>query len=160
MRLIWVFALMVSGLAVASRNAAGDEESCAACDRLVQVSGEFFHSPAAHHLIQGAVANDAGAFGGEIAGSNFTVTVSELPAGKYAIVIGEVETLWTTPGRRIFDVVAGDQPLATNFDIVAVAGGADKVCYITGEVDHLDDSIHGPLAVTFTARLDNAKFNT
>ena len=63
-------------------------------------------------------------------------------------------------GQRLFDVVAGDTVLATNFDIFAAVGGANKVCSITGDVEHLDDSIRGPLTVTFTARKNNAKFNT
>ena len=55
------------------------------------------------------------------------------------------------PGERVFDVTSGDVSLATNFDIVAAAGGARKVCYITGAVEHEDDSIRGPLTVSFAA---------
>ena len=50
--------------------------------------------------------------------------------------------------------------LAKNFDIFATAGGARKVCSITGLVDHEDDSIHGPLTVSFAAGTNVAKFNT
>ena len=37
-------------------------------------------------------------------GTNFTVTIAHLPAGKYTITIGEVETLASAPGERLFDV--------------------------------------------------------
>ena len=43
----------------------------------------------------------AAAFREEINGKNFTVTITHLPAGKYTIVIGEVETLVERAGRKI-----------------------------------------------------------
>ncbi|MGH7952972.1 MAG: malectin domain-containing carbohydrate-binding protein, partial [Limisphaerales bacterium] len=121
-----------------------DEEVCGACDRLVQVTGQFAHfKTGADRTIQGAPPGGAAAFREEIYGQHFTVTVSHLPAGKYTVAIGEVENFFTQPGQCVFDVTCGDSSLATNFDIVASAGGAGKVCYITGQVEHLDDSIHG-----------------
>ncbi len=100
------------------------------------------------------------AYGEEIAGSNFTVTVSGLPAGKYQIAIGEAETSVHGADQRLFDVVSGDTILATNFDIFANANGMDRVCFISGEVEHLEDSIRGPLMVNFLAHKNQAKFNT
>ena len=136
------------------------DEICASCDQQVSVSGDFAHrKDDAPVAIEGATNNRA-AFREEINGKNFTVTVTHLPAGKYTIVIGEVETLVSEPGERFFDVTCGDVALATNFDIVATAGGARKVCYITGAVEHEDDSIKGPLAVSFAAGKGAAKFNT
>ncbi len=133
---------------------------CASCDQQVSVSGDFVHRkddvPVA---IEGATNNRA-AFREEIDGKNFTATVTHLPAGKYTIVIGEVETLVSEPGERLFDVTSGDVALATNFDIVATAGGTRKACYITGAVEHNDDSIKRPLAVSFVAGKGAAKFNT
>ena len=57
-------------------------------------------------------------------------------------------------------MTAGDAVLAKDFDIFATAGGARKVCYITGVVEHEDDSLKGPLTVSFSTSKDNAKFNT
>ena len=92
----------------------------------VSVSGDFTHrKDNASVTIEGAT-NNAAAFREEINGTNFTVTIAHLPAGKYTIVIGEVETLGGAPGERLFDVTSGDVALATNFDIVATAGGARK----------------------------------
>jgi beta-glucosidase len=136
------------------------EESCAACGQQVGVSGEFAHrKDGPTVVIQGAVSN-AGAFREEINGGNFTVSISHLPAGKYTLLIGEVETLVKTPGERVFDVTAGATALVTNFDIVAAAGDTRKVCYVKGVVEHEDDAIKGPLAVSFAARKNTAKFNT
>ena len=136
------------------------DEICASCGQEVSVSGDFTHrKDNASVTIEGAT-NNAAAFREEINGTNFTVTISHLPAGKYTIVIGEVETLDGAPGERLFDVTSGDVALATNFDIVATAGGANKVCYITGAVEHEDDSIKGPLRVSFSASKGTAKFNT
>ena len=49
--------------------------------------------------IEGATDN-AAAFREEINGKNFTVTISHLPAGKYTISIGEVETLASEPVKE------------------------------------------------------------
>jgi beta-glucosidase len=83
-----------------------------------------------------------------------------LPRGKYTIIIGETETYFKSPGRRVFDVKCGDTILAKDYDIFAAAGGADRVSTITGQVEHEADSAHGPLVITFTATQNNAKFNT
>ena len=139
---------------------ASADEICASCGQQVSVSGDFAHrKDDASVTIEGA-ANNAAAFREEINGTNFTVSIAHLPAGKYTIIIGEAETLVSAPGERLFDVTSGDVALATNFDIVAAAGGARKVCYITGAVEHEDDSINGPLTVSFAASKGTAKFNT
>ena len=136
------------------------DELCASCGQQVSVSGDFAHrKDNASVVIEGAT-NNAAAFREEIKGTNFTVSISHLPGGKYTIVIGEVETAQATPGERLFDVTCGDVALATNFDIVAAAGGARKICYITGDVAHEDDSLRGPLKVSFSASKGDAKFNT
>jgi hypothetical protein len=48
-----------------------------------------------------APTNNAAAFREEINGTNFTVTIAHLPAGKYTISIGEVETLASAPARGV-----------------------------------------------------------
>jgi beta-glucosidase len=136
------------------------EEVCDSCSHQVSLNGDFSHrKDDASVVIQGATDN-AEAFREEITGTNFTISISHLPAGRYTIIIGEVETLLSGPGERLFDVTSGDVMLATDFDIVATAGGARKVCYITSSVDHDDDSLRGPLKVSFMAVKNTAKFNT
>jgi beta-glucosidase len=154
-----VFALAAGMLWPASPLFAA-EESCSACAQQVSVSGEFIHRKEDPAIpIEGAT-GDLAAFQEEITGTNFTVSIAHLPAGKYTVLVGEVETLVSSPGERLFDVVSGATVLAANHDIFASAGGARKVFRIRGVVEHEDDSIAGPLTVSFVARKYNAKFNT
>ena len=136
------------------------EEVCASCSRRLSITGDFTHrTEPASTTIQGAEDN-AAAFREDINGTNFTVSVSSLPEGRYTIVMGFVETQVTEPGLRLFTVKSGDATLAGSFDIVAEAGGVYKVCYLRSEVEHLDDSLRGPLQVSFTAIKESAKLNT
>ena len=138
----------------------GVEESCAACGQEVSVSGEFGHrKETAPDSIEGA-AGTAAAFHEEINGKNFTVAIAHLPAGKYTVVIGETEVVAGAPGERVFDVTSAGVVLAKDYDIIATAGGKRKVVYITGAVEHEDDSIAGALKISFTASQGVAKFNT
>ena len=155
-----LFSLSVTALWLSVSPAFAVDEICASCGPQVSVSGDFTHrKDAASVTIHGAD-NDAAAFHEEINGKNFTVTAGQLPAGKYTVNIGEVETLASLPGERLFDVTAGNVALARNFDIVATAGAPNKVCHITGVIEHEDDSIQGPLTVSFSASQGTAKFNT
>jgi beta-glucosidase len=151
--------LLSAATAWLSAPAAADEH-CAKCGQEVSVSGEFAHSKYDASLTIEGAGNDAAAFHEEIYGYNFTVTIAHLPAGKYTISIGEAETWASAPGQRVFSVTSGNTTLAKDFDIIAAAGGARKVCYITGVVEHEDDSLKGPLTVSFSTSKDNAKFNT
>jgi len=149
--------LPLIGLLFLNSPARADEETCAACDHLVLADGQFMHVRIPSDLqIQGA-GDDITAFHEGIEGSHFTITVSRLPVGQYTILIGEMETAFNQPGMRLFNVTSGDTVIASNLDILAAAGGVDKVYTITGEVNHLDNNT--PLAITFTALKDNAKFN-
>ena len=152
-----IFCIGVMGF-VSPRAFAADE-TCASCGQQVSLSGDFRHRKIDDDVkIEGAA--NASLFREEVNGVNFNLTIAHLPAGKYTVVIGEVETMATEKGQRTFDVTAGPVTLATNFDIVATAGGTGKVCYIKGVVDHEDDSINGPLTISFAARNGSAKFNT
>ena len=155
-----IFIVALMGLWFCAPAAFAADEICAACGQQVSVSGDFEHRRDGASVAVVGAANNPEAFHEEINGTNFTVTIAHLPAGKYNIVIGEVETLLNQPGERLFNVTSGNVTLATNFDIVAAAGGPRKVCYITGEVEHEDDSINGPLTVSFAAVKNTAKFNT
>jgi beta-glucosidase len=150
----------VAALGLSAPAAFAADENCAGCGQEASIGGEFAHGKSDASLtIEGAGSN-AAAFYEEIYGENFTVTIAHLPAGKYTIAIGEAETWAGAPGERTFSVTSGDTALAKDFDIFAAAGGARKVCYITGVVEHEDDSLKGPLAVSFTGSKNNAKFNT
>jgi beta-glucosidase len=158
---IGIFSLSIICSLSLSLAASAGEEGCISCDLPVEVSGQFAHSinnDAA--AIQGMVGDDEAAFRNEVYGHDFSIVVPHLPAGKYTIVIGEVEVYFKAPGQRIFDISIGDQPVVTNYDIFKAAGGAWKVVYLTAEVEHQDDSLHGPLTVKFSTHVDNAKFNT
>jgi len=160
MALAVIFAASLTSMWLCAPAAFAADEICASCGQQVSISGDFAHrKDNASVTIEGA-ADNAAAFREEINGKNFTVSIAHLPAGKYTVVIGEAETLASAPGERLFDVTSGNVTLATNFDIVAAGGGARKVCYITGVVEHDDDSIKGPLTVAFEARENTAKFNT
>jgi beta-glucosidase len=136
------------------------DETCASCGQEVSISGEFAHSKYDASLVIEGAGNNAAAFHEEIYGEHFTVTIAHLPAGKYTISIGEAETWAGAPGARIFNVTSDDTMLAKDFDIITAASGAQKVCYIKGVVEHKDDSLKGPLTVSFSASTNNAKFNT
>jgi beta-glucosidase len=155
------FSLAVIGFVAFPLAASGADEGCRSCDLPVEVTGEFAHyrntdGPA----VQGMAGDDEAAFREEVYGSDFAIIVPHLPAGKYTVVIGEAELYFNDPGKRVFDVSIGNKNVATNFDIVAVAGGARKAVYITAEVEHQDDSLAGALTVRFFPRVENAKFNT
>ena len=154
-----IFAVLLAGMCLCAPAAFAADEICASCGRQVSISGNFAHRKDSASVTIEGTADNATAFREEINGKHFAVSIANLPAGKYTVVIGEAETLASAPGERLFDVTSGDVTLATNFDIVAAAG-ARKVCYITGAIEHEDDSIGGPLTVAFEARTNTAKFNT
>jgi beta-glucosidase len=86
--------------------------------------------------------------------------VSSLPAGQYAVLLGFAEVDFTNAGQRVFDITCGRQVLASNLDIFAAAGGAGKVYFVTGQVEHADEALSGPLTFTFVGRTDAAKLNS
>jgi beta-glucosidase len=160
MRFTPLFAWLATATLSLPRPAAAADEVCAPCERQVMVSGSFQHAVAYGTPITGAPRRGEEAFREEIYGTNFTLTVSHLDAGRYTVRIGEAETFLDGPGRRRFDVVCGDRLIATNFDIFTAAGGMGKVCFLGAELEHGGDAVDGPLTFRFVARADNAKFNT
>jgi beta-glucosidase len=159
MRDIFFRSLIVLSLALMSSAVRADDESCSACSRLVQATGQFTHRKFPDDMmVQGAQGNEA-AFREEISGPNFAVSIAGLPAGKYTVSIGMAESYQTAAGARRFDVSAEGVNLATDFDLYATAG-PNKVYYIAGEVEHAEDAVHGPLTIQFTALVNSAKFST
>ena len=139
----------------------GDEEVCVACDRKVVVSGQFSHGRGHESLaIEGAPRRGEEAFREEIQGTNFTVSVPDLPEGRYTVQVGLAEVDFMKAGERVFDITCGDQVLATNLDVFAAARGAGKVYFITATVEHPGDALRGPLTCAFLGRTNMAKLNT
>ncbi len=159
LKLFAAFILLLAGWCVSITGAMAADEICSSCGQQVSVTGDFIHRmDRSGDAIQGAGDKDA-AFRQEISGSNFTVIISHLPAGRYTISIGEVETSAGAAGDRVFSVTSGDVSLAKDYDIFAAAG-ARKVAYITGAVQHQDDEIRGPINLVFASSKGAAKFNT
>ena len=155
-----VFATLFEIVGLLTSSVFGADEICASCGKQVDLSGDFtHHKDNAAISIEGAGAN-AAEFHEDVHGKHFTVTISHLPAGRYTLLIGAAETVADAPAQRRFDVMAGDQVLAKDFDLFAAAGGPRKVTTLTGVVEHDDDAIKGPMAVTFAASQGMAKFNT
>ena len=95
------------------------DEACTTCGGRVAVSGDFAHrkeppSPP----VAGNPANFE-----DINGTKFTVSISNLPAGRYTIEINAAETTATAAGERVYDVTADDQVLAKDYDLFVAAGG-------------------------------------
>jgi len=127
----------------------------------VQISGQFEHGQTANDVpIKGVEKALEPVFQNDIFGRQFTLTISHLAAGKYSIAIGEAEVYFREPGQRLFDVDIAGTLVASNVDIFKTAGEFGKVCYLTSEVNHLDDAAGGPLVVKLIGRKQNAKFNT
>ena len=137
--------------------AAQADENCATCNVGVSVSGQFEHKAGLVSAANGNVSSRWGnGFEEEIFGTNFTVTVSGLNAGRYTVLFGLVETDFTNAGQRVFDISYGDQLLASNVDIFASAGGAGKVMTLRRTVDQVGDN---PVQFHFTAQVNSAKFD-
>ncbi|HVU26280.1 MAG TPA: glycoside hydrolase family 3 C-terminal domain-containing protein [Verrucomicrobiae bacterium] len=136
------------------------DEICNSCEQRVEVIGQTSHFGIdGNQTVQGAGGNEV-AFHEEIWGEDFKIVVPHLPAGKYTVILGESENFFTEPGQRVFSIAIDGKTVATNLDIFAAAGGTKKALYLTNTVDHADDSVHGPLIISFTSIVNNGKFNT
>src|SRR6188508_1985682 len=105
--------LLAAGLLLSTSALFAADEACTTCGGKVTVTGEFTHrkeppSPP----VAGNPANFE-----DVNGPRFTVTVSNLPAGRYTVEINAAETTATAAGERVYDVLAGDQVLAKDFDL-------------------------------------------
>ncbi len=136
--------------------ARADDEACVACNRSVWVTGQYqhgwVHGPV---VIEGAPPGLAQAFRESLHGPHFTVTVSNLPPGRYIARIGMVEVAHTN--ENVFDITCGRQVIASNLDLFATVGTA-KVYFVTGQVEQASDAI-GSLAFDFIARSGDAELN-
>jgi len=134
------------------------DEACTTCGGRVTVTGDFTHrKEPPGPPIPGALAEP---YREDVNGPRFTVTVANLPAGRYTIDIAAAETIATAAGERVFDVTADEQVVAKDFDLFTAAGGMRKVATIHGTVEKGDDALRGPLQLSFVASKGRAKFNT
>jgi beta-glucosidase len=136
-----------------------DETALSTGDKSFIVVGDFTHIRLRGHAkMQGAP--DDGSYKEEVNGATITAKVLGLPAGTYNVVIdlAEVDKNFKAPGKRIMRITSGDTVLADNLDLFAVAG-FETAYQVKGSVVHQDDTIKGPLAITFTANPGTAKFN-
>ena len=93
---------LIAGLLFAAAAFAADEV-CSSCGQDVRVNGEFTHrKDRSADAIEGAPATTRRRFREDINGTNFTVTIAHLPAGRYTISIGEVESVGKRGGRTGF----------------------------------------------------------
>ena len=123
--------LLLAGVLFSVSAAFAADEICTACGGQVSVSGNFTHHKEQPSLVVQGAGNQANSFLEDVNGTDFTVTITQIPAGKYTITIGAAETVANSPGERVFGVTSGDTVLAKDFDIFAAAGGARKVATIT-----------------------------
>jgi beta-glucosidase len=134
-----------------------DESAPSPGGKSITISGDItHHKTPAEVKVEGAP--DDGSYNEEVSGSSFTAKVEGLPAGTYTIEIDFAETHYNAPGNRLMRITCGNAVLADNLDLLAVAGFA-KAYKLVAKVDHQDDTILGPLAITFTGTKDQAKFN-
>jgi beta-glucosidase len=156
-----ITALAALAVCFSTTVALADEETCVACDRKVLVSGQFEHGRGHESVaIVGAPKRGEESFREEIYGANFTVSVPNLPAGKYTVLIGLAEIVFTNAGQRAFDITCDSQTLAHNLDLFTAAGGAGRVLLLTNRIDFHGDAAHGPLTFAFTGHTNTAKLNT
>src|SRR5690348_11835251 len=64
------------------------DETCASCSQQVSVAGSFSHRKDNPSVVIDGAGNNAAAYREDVNGTNFTVTIAGLPAGKYTLTIG------------------------------------------------------------------------
>ena len=77
------------------------------------------------------------------------------PNGAYAVILKFAETFFSSPGERVFNIVLNGQQVATNFDIVAAAGGPNTA---------IDESFavnvtNGQITIQLTPVVQNPQIN-
>src|SRR5271157_2713179 len=86
---------------------------------------------------------------------NFSYTLPHLvPDSPYIVRLNFAEIYWDAPNQRLFNVLINGDPVLTNFDIFATAGGKDIA--ISRQFECLSDS-SGQIVIQLTTLRDNAK---
>ncbi|HLP06521.1 MAG TPA: glycoside hydrolase family 3 C-terminal domain-containing protein [Opitutaceae bacterium] len=151
---------LATAIVVSSAVGFAADETCTTCGGVVSVTGDFAHHKGETTPATAATGFKAEAYREDINGRSFTVTVANLPAGRYAIEISAVEATATAAGEHVYEVRAGDVVFAKDFDLITAAGGPHVVATIRGSVEKADDALRGPLRLVFSASKGRAKFNT
>lgn len=140
---------------------ASEEQStgCRDCLKTVVATGDFEHYKVAD-AFPIATTNRPERFREELFGSQFTLSIPQLEAGTYTIELQFAELFFKDAGKRIFDITRGDETLSADTDIIKAAGGPGNIYTLTCPLQHAGDALRGPLALTFKARQDKAKFST
>ena len=90
-------------------------------------------------------------------GQNFSYTVGGLAPGvAYTVRLDFAEGYFTQVGQRVFDVSINGQPVLTNFDIIAAAGGPDTA---VAESFGAIAGTGGTITIAFQAVVNNAQIN-
>lgn len=152
------FALCVAvalGLAVVPLRA--DETAPSPCGKSFVVVGsiQHFKTPAAVN-VEGDQKNRT--YDEEVFGNSFVANVEGLPAGVYTVEVELAEVYHNGPGQRVMRITCGDTVMADNLDVLAQVGFA-QAHKIRTQITHEADTIHGPVAITFTSIRGFAKFN-
>ena len=97
----------------------------------------------------------------EIYGTNFSVSVPNLPAGKYTVVIGLAEVDFLQASQRAFDITCEDQIVRdqSGHFFRRRRRGKSFAAHAT-EIDFPGDALRGPLTVNFSGKTGAAKLNT
>ena len=86
---------------------------------------------------------------------NFKYDVS-VPNGSYRVALKFAETYWTTAGKRVFNVSINNQPVLTNFDILAQPNASPTTAVDRTFPVTVTD---GKISIGFTSVADNAQIN-
>jgi hypothetical protein len=90
-------------------------------------------------------------------GQSFTYAINGLtPNASYVVRLHFAELYWSAAGKRLFNVAINGQPVLSNYDIFAKAGGA--FIAIVESFTATTDA-NGQISVVFTAVTDNAQIN-
>ena len=88
---------------------------------------------------------------------NFSYVLPNLtPGAAYTVRLHFAELVWNTPGGRLFNVTINGNPVLTNFDIFATAGGKD-IALVESFVAVAD--ANGKITLVFTTISDQAEVN-
>jgi len=138
--------------------ATDETTAVATCGKSFIISGDVHHAtPDAGTVVIGDPGDNT--FKEEIFGSEFTATVAGLPLDVYTVKIILAETWAKYAGARVMRIKSKDAILADQFDIYQVAGGYARLYILQKTINHQGDALSGPLSITFTALVNNAKFN-
>jgi len=150
---LWLPAFLAVGIVTRAGETA---PSC--CGHQFVLTGDLKHSktPAGTTVAGG---DRPEIYAEEISGKSFTATVPNLDPGIYIVDIDFAELSAKRAGERVMDITAGETVLARNLDLFQAAGGFARTCRLTAKVEHLGDTQRGPLAIVFTGKIGEAKFN-